>query len=471
MPTQREWTILLYMAGDNGKTFQTKQGNYSLMAEMTGAGYKDIAEVEQIGTTDQVAVLAQFDTLPAKDTEGANLGTQEGGTYRLEIHKDRLVKENIVEIIPEVNTGDPAELSKFIVWGMNRCPAKRTMLVLWNHGMGWKDDDIYETLQRKRSVKRKPNRIPSKPMFRSTAVAIDEKVNRARSDEKRAILADDTSMDFLTNVEMSQALRVAEFAQDEVEAAAIFKDADRLKEIMTRGTEGSLRHLSIIGMDACLMAMIEVQYQVRKFADVMVASQEVEPMHGWPYTEILEKLNLRPTMDASELGALIVEQFAESYVATKRTPPSVTQSAINLSKLGDAGLLIRSFSRALAKDFDDVYLKEVYRDAKEYAADQGYAFEDPEYIDLISFLRAMLTGYKGTGAQPRTLAAAQKLLDWLVSDQSPIIKSLVTGKFENKAHGISIYVPTGTRSPLYADLDFKSTGWPRTLETISKPQR
>ena len=130
MPTQREWTILLYMAGDNGKTFQTKQGNYSLMAEMTGAGYKDIAEVEQIGTTDQVAVLAQFDTLPAKDTEGANLGTQEGGTYRLEIHKDRLVKENIVEIIPEVNTGDPAELSKFIVWGMNRCPAKRTMLVL-----------------------------------------------------------------------------------------------------------------------------------------------------------------------------------------------------------------------------------------------------------------------------------------------------------------------------------------------------
>ena len=148
MPTQREWTILLYMAGDNGDTFKTKQGSYSLMAEMTGAGYQDIAEVEQIGTTDQVAVLAQFDTLPAKDTEGANLGTQEGGTYRLRNPQGSTVKENIVEIIPEVNTGDPAELSKFIVWGMNRCPAKRTMLVLWNHGMGWKDDDIYVTVRR-----------------------------------------------------------------------------------------------------------------------------------------------------------------------------------------------------------------------------------------------------------------------------------------------------------------------------------
>ena len=31
---------------------------------------------------------------------------------------------------------------------MNRCPAKRTMLVLWNHGLGWKDDDIYATVRR-----------------------------------------------------------------------------------------------------------------------------------------------------------------------------------------------------------------------------------------------------------------------------------------------------------------------------------
>ncbi|MCB0227584.1 MAG: hypothetical protein KDH90_00295, partial [Anaerolineae bacterium] len=71
MQPERDWTILLYMAGDNGKVFETKHGAYALMAEMTSAGYDDIAEVEVVGTTDQVAVLAQF------DTSGAD------GTYRL----------------------------------------------------------------------------------------------------------------------------------------------------------------------------------------------------------------------------------------------------------------------------------------------------------------------------------------------------------------------------------------------------
>ena len=65
-------------------------------------------------------------------------------------------------------------------------------------------------------------------------------------------------MDFLTNVEMSRALRVAEFAADEADALAIFSDKPRLDQLMGWGNEGALRHLSIIGMDACLMAMIEV---------------------------------------------------------------------------------------------------------------------------------------------------------------------------------------------------------------------
>ena len=461
MPTQREWTILLYMAGDNGKTFETKQGSYSLMAEMTTPGYHDIDEVEKIGTTDQVAVLAQFDT---KGDEG---------TFRFEIHQGRTTEQNLVEKIAETNTGDPSEMSKFIVWGMSRCPAKRTMLVLWNHGLGWKDDDVYQTVRsvsRSAGQGRKPRQVNS-AMFRTTARTLDKKAKRAKDRATRGILCDDTSMDFLTNVEMSRALRVAEFAQDEADVAAIFQDATRLDDIMQRGTEGSLRHLSAIGMDACLMAMIEVQYQVRKFADVMIASQEVEPMRGWPYTEILEELNRRPAMSATELGALIVDKYAESYVSTTRKPPSVTQSAIDLSKMGDAALLIKSFGRALGKDyFDDLYLKEAYRDAKEFAASQGYAFEDPEYVDLVSFLRAILTGYRGTGTQPDTLQAAKQLLDWLLSANSPIIKSVVTGDFKDKAHGISIYVPGAQPSPVYKDLDFNAAGWLKALDTISKPR-
>ncbi|HSN77273.1 MAG TPA: clostripain-related cysteine peptidase [Anaerolineae bacterium] len=469
MTSQREWTILLYMAGDNGKTFESKYGKYSLMAEMTGAGITDIAEVETVGTTDQVAILAQFDTLPSKDPLAKELGTEAGGTYRLEIHKGRTALENIVEVMADVNTGDPAELARFIVWGMDRCPAKRTMLVLWNHGLGWKDDDIYAKVRgMSRSAAQGRNaRGSNAAMFRSTAQSINRRASRTRSSDARAILCDDTSMDFLTNVEMSQALRVAEFAADEADAVAVFSDKPRLDQMMSWGNEGARRHLSIIGMDACLMAMIEVQYQVRKFADVMVASQEVEPMHGWPYDKILAELAARPTLSPHELSTLIVDRFVESYVSDSRRRPDVTQSAIDLSRLGEAADLIQSFARSLGKEFsDDLFLEKAYKDARDKAPRDGYAFEDPEYVDLVSLLDAMIKGYRGDHSASRTVEAATALQDWLLSGNSPVIRNAVSGKFDGKAHGVSIYTPRDLPSPLYKELDFHGAGWYNAVKKI-----
>lgn len=469
MTSQREWTILLYMAGDNGATFQSKYGKFSLMAQMTSVGVTDLEEVESVGTTDQVAVLAQFDTLAAKDTLADQVGAVAGSTYRLEVHKGRSVAENIVQVLSDVNTGDPAELARFIVWGMNRCPAKRTMLVLWNHGLGWKDDDIYAKVRgmSRSAASGRPKREKNFTAFRSTAASINRRASRTRSPSTRAILCDDTSMDFLTNVEMSQALRVAEFATDEADAVAVFSDKPRLEQMMSWGNEGALRHLSIIGMDACLMAMIEVQYQVRKFADVMVASQEVEPMHGWPYDAILAELAARPTMEPKELSTLIVDKFVQSYLERERTVPNVTQSAIDLSRLGEAADLIQSFARSLSKEFkDDLLLEKAYKDARDKAPRDGYAFEDPEYVDLVSLLDAMIKGYRGDRSASKTVEAAATLQDWLLSGNSPIIRNAVSGKFDGKAHGISIYTPRDLPSPLYKDIDFHSAGWYNTVKKI-----
>lgn len=469
MSDKREWTILLYMAGDNGATFQSKYGKFSLMAEMTSVGISDIGEVETVGTTDQVAVLAQLDTLPSKDPLAKELGIAAGGTYRLEIHKGRTALQNIVEVLPDVNTGDPAELARFIVWGMNRCPAKHTMLVLWNHGLGWKDDDIYAKVRgMSRSASQGRNaRGSNAAFFRSTAKSIGRRANRTKNDSSRAILCDDSSMDFLTNKEMSQALRVAEFAVDPDDVAAIFNDKARLDQMMTWGNEGALRHLSIIGMDACLMAMIEVQYQVRKFADFMVASQEVEPLRGWPYDRILAELTAQPTMTPSQLSTLIVDRYMESYANVGRGQQDLTQSAIDLSRLGEAAQLMQPLASALAKEYkEDLFLEKAYRDARDKAQRDGYAFEDPEYIDLVSLLDAMLGGYRGDAAASKAIEAATRLQDWLKSASSPVLRNATAGKFDGKAHGISIYVPRDQPSPLYDDLDFKAAGWHTTVKKI-----
>lgn len=44
------------------------------------------------------------------------------------------------------DTGDPAVLIDFLSWGIRRYPARRYFVVIWNHGEGWDDTPMYETV-------------------------------------------------------------------------------------------------------------------------------------------------------------------------------------------------------------------------------------------------------------------------------------------------------------------------------------
>jgi hypothetical protein len=440
------------MAGDNGRVFETQYGNYSLMAEMTTAGHTDIGEIQKAGTTDQVAILAQFDTLGQEESV-------QKGTYRLEIHQGQNTWEDVVEVIPESNTGDPAELAKFIVWGMNRCPAKHTLLVLWNHGTGWKDEDAYAFL---------------KQATRDAGLQISQRkvntgffVSTAQEATTRGILYDDTSLDFLTNTEMSRALRVAELAADEDDVSALFADEPRLQAIMEDPTALKRRSLSLLGMDACLMAMIEVHYQVRDFAQVMIASQEVEPLNGWPYTEIIQALNADSTMTPQTLGAIIVDEYARSY-----PEQAITQSAIDLGAIRGARDLLHTFTQAVSNAYPyDGALRQAFETAGTMV--RG-TLEDPDYVDLLTFVSILRQRYyDGGGMDGDVLSAGGALRDWLRSERGPVIRKAATGKYiEAGASGIAVYLPQcfgefrTEPSPAYHELDFAATGWGDMLRLV-----
>ncbi len=167
--------------------------------------------------------------------------------------------------MPEVNTGDPAALLDFIVWATAAYPAEHYALILWNHGAGWKDDDIYQAAQ-KAGQPGKSDAYLFAPagVRRSRRAIFRPTLEKVVAGHLRAVLFDDTSADFLDNIELKQVLQQA---------------------VSTLG-----KPLDLLGFDACLMSMLEVQYQVRTCSQVMVASQEVEPADGWPYEGILCKL-------------------------------------------------------------------------------------------------------------------------------------------------------------------------------------
>ncbi len=411
-----DWTILIYMAGDN---------------DLDDFGGDDIQEMKRVGSSDKINIIVQ------RDTAAAGVPA-----YRYRVRKGGSAKDDIVQDLGETNTGDPAVLADFLKWGREQYPAKRTMAVLWNHGSGWDDTDIYAEARRRKlnpPAARPPSGAgtrrgavgrPTLPggfvhrsavrkrfrgsFFISTKAFDQETVNGKR----RAIAFDDNAQDFLDSVEMKNVFLAA------------VKDAGR--------------KFDVIGMDACLMSMVETALQVRDAGDVFVGSQEIEPGEGWPYDRILPKLAAKTTMDGRELTKIIVKEFVASY----KTSQAVTQSAFDLAKLGAVQKAADELGDAMVGAFKkkDFALQGAITDARLRA--QGY--EHPDYVDLVDFASCLAANVPACKAIADKVQAAVSACVYANSAPNAKVKA---------SRGLSIYLPLGKVSPLYKNLDFAKGGW------------
>lgn len=420
-PLHRPWTLMIYMAGDNGKIFDTEAGRFRLMDPMEEAGYGDLFEMGSVGTTDHCAVTCLFDTPEA--------------SYLVEVRKGKRFTDSLVEPIPAVNTGSPATLRDFIVRSTDKYPADHTMLVIWNHGAGWLDTDAYATV---RAVE--PEHESYGAIFRNTYREM------AGSGIVRAIAFDDSSKDFLD----AQGLRQA------------FSEAEGITGV----------HLDIIGMDACLMAMVEGARELAPFADYFIGSQEVEPMDGWPYAPILAGLNAEPGTTPAALADKIVREYAASYNAqTRAGEETVTQSAIALSHAARLEVLCKALVDAILARRDDASLKTMVRKAR----DQALVFQDRNYRDLGDFA-ARLAALTEWESYPAVTAAAQAIYDSLQARTAgaSVLRVAFRPTYE-RATGLSIYWPSTSQQASQRDEALKTyrnlffpqdTGWDRLLEWV-----
>lgn len=328
---------MVFMAGDNGKLFDLPGGKRLLLTPMERAGRGDLAEMELVGSNDDVAVLAQFDTLSG-----------DGGCSRIFVRPGGA--ESQVEPIAEQNTwADPCSLRDFIVWGVRRCPADRYAVVLWNDGAGWKDDDIY-AFARRGSVDVKAGqsevRWPAEGGRLAAALFLTSalRVVGLESADDRAICYDDSSMDFLDNVELQRAFREAQAQTG--------------------------RTIDLIGMDACLMSMVQAVYQLRDHAQCVVASQEVEPC-GWPYAEICAGSRATRLIGPGEGRSRDRARHASCSLddGTRGGGMCVTQSAIRVAGIEPLARAIGEVAAALTRlrADDDLYARRAFDRASQRA--------------------------------------------------------------------------------------------------------
>lgn len=114
LPPPKKWTVLIYSASDNNL--------YDMMQT-------DLDEAERVGTTDQLNVVAQTDH-----------GPRGGGGQRLELQTNQEpgVQSPVLEELGPVNMASPETLADFVTWGQENYPAENYMLILSDHGGGWR---------------------------------------------------------------------------------------------------------------------------------------------------------------------------------------------------------------------------------------------------------------------------------------------------------------------------------------------
>ncbi len=165
---------------------------------------------------------------------------------------------------------------------------------------------------------------------------------------------------------------------------------------MVAGVRDSGVHLNLLGMDACMMGMHEVGLAFRGVADLMVASEEVEPGSGYPYHEILAELQLSPTMTAPQLGEVVVNDYVNGFLDPTRQR-AVTMASIDLVGLSSLNEQLASFAETVLREAPNA------RSAIKAAvsSDQLMRSKTPNITDIGSILDVFgdIGGAVGTSAE------------------------------------------------------------------------
>lgn len=99
--------------------------------------------------------------------------------------------------------------------------------------------------------------------------------------------------------------------------------------------------VDVIGFDACLMQMLEINYELAPYTKYVLASEDLEPGAGWDY-EAFEALALG--QDAVSSGKLIVDAFIKSA-----GPDEATLSLVDSSKVQEMVNFFKSNTKEFAK--------------------------------------------------------------------------------------------------------------------------
>lgn len=347
-----EWTVMVFVNAKN---------------DLANFGLSDVNEMEMAGSTAKVNVVAE-------------LGLLNKGVKRYFVTKDKReldITSPVVQDLGSPDMGDWKHLAEFANWARANYPAKRYMLVIWNHGSGW---------------------VTTK-----------------------GISYDDETKNHISTPELGLAMK-------------------------------AIGKVDILAMDACLMQMAEVDYEIKDFADVILASEETAPGNGFPYDLVLKGMNSAALKPAETVAAGIVESYT-GYYARKNI--KATLSAVRTAALPKLAALLDEWAAAA--------LAYPGQDKLRAAANGAACYYVDEYKDLADLMAKISAATADPLLAEKGAAVINHIRTALVASNA------ATPAMGSGSNGVSIYVSRDGASPRYKALAFSSvTRWDEFLAALPR---
>jgi cysteine peptidase C11 family protein/proprotein convertase P-domain-containing protein len=216
--------------------------------------------------------------------------------------------------------------------------------------------------------------------------------------------------------------------------------------------------VDVWGYDSCFMQRVEVGYELRDAARILVASQDAIDGDGWDYTAWLSLLLDRPSMDGTELALAVTRLSSQSSSGEERNI-----SCVNLTRYRRLAQAVSGLGVELARFSADrgrmASVVTAHYRARRYLGEDG---QSSAYLDL-----GDLAAQFATGEFPPALARAARQVQQAV-------RAAVMLRFgDPRGSGISIYHQIQPQmSAQYRALDFcRDTSWDEYLSGRSGLQR
>ncbi len=408
---KKEYTFITYMAADNDLARYARQ---------------NLNQQAAVGSTEYINVLVHLDTRVPGNRKV---------TKRFYIEKNKYIPQGPDR---KMDSGNPETLIDCCRWAIKNFPAKKYVLVLWDHGSGTIDINRPRSINTSELFVFNPetNLIEldrSIPFLYFLELQLQQELD---CDPGRGICFDDSTGNYITNQNLEYAL----------------------KTICTKYLHG--KKFSIIAFDACLMSMIEIANITKDYTDIVVASQEVEYAPGWRYDLVLSPF-VHQNLDQYAFAQHMVNSYELAY---SKISHDYTLSALNMHTIQLLEDSIDQVARLLIE-----CLKYQHKTSVKNAIKTSRHkllcthFDEPSYVDLHHLLCnirdniSKFTLKKGYQHLPAKLKKGIKRTLTFLEDS---IIANTTGKNLKQARGISIYFPERRIHSSYPKTNFaKTNSW------------